>query len=473
MLIGDTRGRGSMRGTVEQETDIEQEIFDNVCEDFKVSSMERRQFQLLADKEYQKLFDLISPYINESKWIDLVRIIMLNLLGETIPALYDKESNDYEPDIYTAMADLEKLVDKISNPEPARRDLRPSNTDRGRSSPSTFRGGSRNSGRRTQSASINNTRRNNDMFDPDDHRTQGETIRQNTPPFKAGKNVTEVVVEKLIPVTVPGMVDRTAAFDPTIRTGLNGGESIECYQLCDIGSNFGDYPVLYKHWVEERMAYGLLSVDEPSVTAIENIFNELGEVATIDRLVALIKELQSHGKLETVYWLSNRISALVLDYLDTKFEMRDQESFPLLTRPDDCIEYLKDANILDQVSKLVTVFINKLFSNWYFFRCETHEEDTVSAEDKLSIDTVVVLRYTVPILILPYITSYQRISKTFKILTSSVEENVANFLVQKAFVKIPPTEHELYICDKSYNLYKTTRWIDEKVENMEHAIVKA
>lgn len=265
-------------------------------------------------------------------------------------------------------------------------------------------------------------------------------------------------------VTVPHVIDMFDSFIFNQNTTKNpnlemSNQTFQLQQLPALLEKTKGAPALYQFLVEEHAAWGNKVTQEKCDTIFQTIVR-LGISEDFDSIVERINDLKDLGRTKTVNWITDRISSDLVSFMERNYGITEIETLAILTKPVECIAWLKDKNIKDVILKRVIFLINELFKESQLFHAQ--EDEDSDDEETSKNDKVIVLYRTKPLLVLPYYTRYLSRSKTFTILDNHVSPDIANYLIDEAFKRIPEKHNdELLIVNSSLNMYSTHRWYDQ------------
>jgi hypothetical protein len=218
---------------------------------------------------------------------------------------------------------------------------------------------------------------------------------------------------------------------------------------------------LYRHYKEEFVSMGTLIPNE-NVAPIMAQLVKLKTASNLTEILIIIEDLKLLNGEYLILWLQNRLSTVILEYGERNHNLESELSIPILTQPEQSCNWLEENNILDSILNKVVFTVNTLFSNPSYNNIQKIETPSNEYDPPVPISPAFIcLRYSVPLLLLSNITTWNRATKSIRIadLNPCVQNEVINPLIGKAFAKIGlPYDDELLIIDKALQMYSTHRY---------------
>jgi hypothetical protein len=284
-------------------------------------------------------------------------------------------------------------------------------------------------------------------------------------------------------VLVPAVNDDTHTATHDTPYGVTSDTSVNSFQLLRLKDAFsGRQPTLTKWWFEEHLPYGKVSDIPESDSRVTEIFDEFATIKDFDKFCLLIKELDNKDGLNkslSVFWLSNRVSTELLEFVSQNFEIHNLNSIEIVKFPEHVINALKDLNITEVLKVRTLEIVRRLFTDWQLVVVKSGDvvADEIANELVTTHDNVVVLRYTKYLLVLPLLLKYRRYEKS--VFVQSVNACIkdqstesVDAVIQHTFNLLSnrPEDNELLLIDQSYAMYSTFRMLNEPDCNMKYDI---
>ena len=276
--------------------------------------------------------------------------------------------------------------------------------------------------------------------------------------------------EKII-IEMPSIKDRVDAFKmkETDKKEVDNVKeiSLQAHQMSKYLEELSYGGVtLYRHYREEFISMGTLIPDE-NVPLIMAQLVKFKTASNLTEILIIVEDLKLLNGEYLVLWLQNRLSTVILEFGERNHNLESDLSVPILTQPEKCCNWLKENGIIETVLKKVVFTVNTLFSNSSYNDIQKIENPSNDyAPPVPRSPAFICLRYSVPILLLSNVTTWNRATKSITIadLNPCVENEAINPLIGKAFVRLnSPYEDELVIIDKALQMYTTHRYTNVEI----------
>jgi hypothetical protein len=218
---------------------------------------------------------------------------------------------------------------------------------------------------------------------------------------------------------------------------------------------------LYRHCKEEFVSMGTIITNVNVVPIMEQLV-KLKVAHNLTEILIIVEELKLLDAEYLVLWLQNRLSTVILEFGERNHNLESPMSVPILTQPEQSCKWLKENGVLESVLQKVVFTVNTLFNDPSYNDIKRIESTDNEYDPPLAISPAFIsLRYSVPILLLSNITTWNRSTKTIKIadLNPCVLNDAISPVIGQAFALLnEPYDDELLIMDKALQMYKTYRY---------------